>query len=65
MLEYEFKKPLFIFFGNYDDGKKHWTNSNASNVMHFMCAQVKTKMKEVLRESNYFDVTCHEVTNNW
>jgi hypothetical protein len=62
MLEYEFLKPLVIFLGIMMMAKKHWTNFNAWDVMHFMCAHVKTKMKEVLAESNYLDVTCDEVT---
>jgi len=62
MLEYEAEKLLVMFFGVLLILKNCWSNISSWIMAEFMHVKVVKKMKEVIVASNYFALTCNQVT---
>jgi len=62
MLEYEAQKPLFMFLGVLLMLKNCWSNISSWIMAEFMHVKVVIKKKESIVASNYFALTCNEVT---
>jgi hypothetical protein len=62
MLEYEVQKPFLMFLGFLLMLKNHWSNIYSWIMVEFMHVKVMKKLKEVIVTSNYFSLTCDEVT---
>jgi hypothetical protein len=62
MLEYEALRPLFTFLGVPHMSMNHWSDSSGWELAECLHQQVQLKTQAVMKEAQFFSVTCDEVT---